>query len=254
MWHVGPTQREETRGTQGRVAQAQWCQELRQPCCGGVSQSTFNKDTRVCERYVLLILSCVSVLFPAGAHNSSAGAGGRGRPTQFFSLGKKSRRHRSLWRVTLLKCVCLSASRPPPCPTACPSRGSLHRPLPKRTRTPPRSATARRSPCSGPPASPPSSQPPPTNTQLPSVRCASRVGRASQLRPLYHALSTTCSLLRAPKPLRYTPGPQAPTPRHPAALPTHALSTPHAIHVSRVLGAGSIEPSASAPPTTSARR
>ena len=173
VWHVGPTQREETRGTQGRVAQAQWCQELRQPCCGGVSQSTFNKDTRVCERYVLLILSCVSVLFPAGAHNSSAGAGGRGRPTQFFSLGKKSRRHRSLWRVTLLKCVCLSASRPPPCPTACPSRGSLHRPLPKRTRTPPRSATARRSPCSGPPASPPSSQPPPTNTQLPSVRCAS---------------------------------------------------------------------------------
>ena len=79
-------------------------------------------------------------------------------------------------------------------------------------------------------------------------------GRASQLRPLYHALSTTCSLLRAPKPLRYTPGPQAPTPRHPAALPTHALSTPHAIHVSRVLGAGSFEPSASAPPTTSARR
>ena len=69
------------------------------------------------------------------------------------------------------------------------------------THTPQRSTTTEAL-CSGPPAAPPSPQPPPTNTPLPTLRCASRMGRASRLRPPNRALSATCSLLYTSESLR----------------------------------------------------
>ena len=120
--------------------------------------------------------------------------------------------------------------------------------------TPPRSATARRSPCSGPPASPPSPQPPPTNTPLPSVRCASRVGG-----PRSCALSTRLSPPRALSAVRQSPCDirQAHKRRHraPPLLSLHTRSPPRTRSTTHAFSAqGPSEPSASAPPTTSARR
>ena len=283
LWHGA--QREETKGglrvgsRRRSGASAELRSNIALIASLAVAEFLQRSRTRVCERNVLVILtvSCVSVLFPAGLQLyplSSAGAGGRGRTTQTrrgwaqgtgalsswrkpLIFSAKSRRHRC-GRVTLLECGSFrgtcgpSASLPhcvplarlssPPSPRA--YSHSLHHALPQRAealaavhqRRRPRRSHRRR-----------------------THHCPASATPLAWGGPRSCALSTRLSPPRALSAVRQSPCDirQAHKRRHraPPLLSLHTRSPPRTRSTTHAFSAqGPSEPSASAPPTTSARR
>ena len=283
LWHGA--QREETKGglrvgsRRRSGASAELRSNMALIASLAVAEFLQRSRTRVCERNVLVILtvSCVSVCCSRPGHNSircqvqepEGGVGqhrpgGAGHRALGLSLHGESRLFFRQNRDAIAAGVSpyssaapfgARAARPPPCLTACPSRGSLHRPLPERTRT--HSTTL----CHSAP------KPLQRSTSVAALAAATADEHTTAQRPLrlsrgaglaaapslpcslHHVLSPPCA-----KVLTIYARATSATTRATPLLSLHALSTPHAIHDSRFLGAGSFEPSASAPPTTSARR